>query len=150
MCSKFRWDEVRSVPLFSCVLLMYMLCTSTGSYCLAQLFLSCCKRCYWAMKSCAAIKPLMVKQHVHVQMWVCGQLIANRDCVWHTQFNTVGSSEPDLHKGYIKTLPWINLSSWFQLWYLRGTALGVEDVSVLQQGPAWHCALSAIISSFDY
>lgn len=105
---------------------------------------------YWAVKSCTAIKPLMVKQHVHVQMWVCGQRIANRDCVWHTQFNTVESSEPDLHKGYIKILPLINLSSWFQLWHLWGTALGVEGVCVLQWGPGWHCALSAVISSFNY
>lgn len=78
---KFRWNGVRLVPLFSYVFVMYMLCTSTASYSLAQLFLSYCKKCYWAMKSCTAIKPLMAKQHVHVQMWVCGQLIANRDCV---------------------------------------------------------------------
>lgn len=79
--SKFRWDGVRSVPLFSYVFVMYMLCASTASCFLEQLFLSYCKKCYWAMTSCSAIEPLMVKQHVHVQMWVCGQLIANRDCV---------------------------------------------------------------------
>lgn len=124
------WDGMRSVPLFPYVLAMYMLCTSTGSNSLAQLILSHCKKCYWAVKSCTATKPLMVKQHLHVWVWVCGQLTAKCYCVRHMQFNTVGSSEPDLHNGYIKMLPLINLSSWFHLWHLWGTALGVEDVSV--------------------
>lgn len=61
------------------------------------------------MESCTAMKPLVVKQHLHV--WVCGQLTAKCYCVWHTQFNTGASSEPDLHNGYIKMLPLIKLSS---------------------------------------
>lgn len=96
---------MKSVPLFPYVLAMYMLCTSTGSNSLVQLILSHCKKCYWAVKSCTATKPLMVKQHLHVWVWVCGQLTAKCYCVWHMQFNTVGSSEPDLHNGYIKMLP---------------------------------------------